>query len=135
MGRVVAIGGGELNTTHSINKYIVELTGKKNANFLFIGTASHDAEGYISAIRTEFESLGCVVRALCLTTTTYKDEEIDSILNQADIIYVGLDPGIATVIVLIVVRIGNTSSWMGCWNYIHIVFVHTIMKKDEKLLI
>lgn len=72
MGRVVAIGGGELDTTHGINKYIVELADKKNPNLLFIGTASHDAEGYISAIRTEFESLGCVVRALCLTTTTYK---------------------------------------------------------------
>ena len=89
MGRIVAIGGGELETTHSINKYIVELAGKKNANLLFIGTASHDAEGYISAIRAEFESLGCVVRALSLMTTTYKDEEIDGILNQADIIYVG----------------------------------------------
>ena len=89
MGRIVAIGGGELDTTHSINQYIVELAGKENANLLFIGTASHDAEGYISAIRAEFESLGCVVSALCLTTTTYTEKEIDDILNQADIIYVG----------------------------------------------
>ena len=89
MGRVVAIGGGELDTTHSINKYIVELAGKNNANLLFIGTASHDAEGYLSAIRTEFESLGCAVRALNLMTMIYKDEEIDDILDQADIIYVG----------------------------------------------
>ena len=44
MGRIVAIGGGELDTTHSINQYIVELAGKENANLLFIGTASHDAE-------------------------------------------------------------------------------------------
>lgn len=28
MGRVVAIGGGELDTTHGINKYIVELSPK-----------------------------------------------------------------------------------------------------------
>ena len=89
MGRVVAIGGGELDNTHGINKYIVELADKKKPNLLFIGTASYDAEGYISAIRTEFESLGCVVRALCLTMTAYNDEEIDGILNQADIIYVG----------------------------------------------
>lgn len=89
MGRIVAIGGGELDTTHNINKYIVELSGKKNPNFLFVGTASHDAEGYITAMRDEFEGLGCAVRALSLTTETYTDEEIDNMLDQADIIYVG----------------------------------------------
>lgn len=89
MGRIVAIGGGELDTTHSINEYIVKLAGKKNANFLFIGTASHDAEGYISAIQKEFDSLGCTISVLRLTTGNYTDVEIDSILNQADIIYVG----------------------------------------------
>lgn len=89
MGRIVAVGGGELDTTHSINEYIVKLAGKEKANLLFIGTASHDSEGYISAIQKEFESLGCTVSALSLTTETYTDEEINSILNQADIIYVG----------------------------------------------
>lgn len=89
MGRIVAIAGGELDTTHSINKYIVELAGKENARFVFIGTASHDAEGYVSGIQKEFESLGCIVSALRLTTETHTDEEINSILNQADIIYVG----------------------------------------------
>ena len=33
MGRIVAIGGGELDTTHRINKYIVKLAGKKNLTF------------------------------------------------------------------------------------------------------
>lgn len=89
MGRIVAIGGGELDTTHRINKYIVELAGKEKPNFLFIGTASHDAEGYIAVIRDEFRGLGCTVRALSLTTETYTDKEIDSILDQANIIYVG----------------------------------------------
>ncbi|MBQ8995977.1 MAG: peptidase E [Oscillospiraceae bacterium] len=89
MGRVVAIGGGELDTTHNINKYIVELTGKKRTNLLFIGTASHDAEDYISAIRKEFESLGCAVSSLSLTTKSYDDKEINSLLSEADIIYVG----------------------------------------------
>ena len=89
MGRIVAIGGGELNTTHSINKYIVDFAKKKNPQFLFIGTASHDAESYIACIRSEFESLGCVVNALCLTSENYTDEQINALLNQADIIYVG----------------------------------------------
>jgi len=89
MGRIVAIGGGELNTTHSINKYIIDLAKKKNPHFLFIGTASHDSESYIACIRSEFENLGCVVNALCLTSENYTDEQINSLLNQADIIYVG----------------------------------------------
>ena len=89
MGRIVAIGGGDLDSTHSINKYIVELAGRKNTTFLFIGTASQDAEGYISRIREEFESLGCAVRALRLTAETYTDQEINDLLDQADIIYVG----------------------------------------------
>jgi dipeptidase E len=89
MGRIVAVGGGELDTTHSINEYIVKLAGKEKSNLLFIGTASHDAEGYISAIQKEFENLGCAVSVLRLTSENYTDVEIDSILNQADIIYVG----------------------------------------------
>ncbi len=89
MGRIVAIGGGELDTTHRINRYIVELSGKKNPQFLFIGTASRDAESYIECIREEFEELGCVVNALCLISQCYTDEQINALLNQADIIYVG----------------------------------------------
>lgn len=89
MGRIVAIAGGEINSTHRINKYIVDLSKKKNAHFLFIGTASHDAKSYIDSIRSEFENLGCVVNALCLTTEIYTDEQINALLNQADIIYVG----------------------------------------------
>ena len=89
MGRIVAISGGDLKTTHKINQYIVELSGKENANLLFVGTASNDAEDYISRIHSEFESLGCTVKELSLTTKKYQDDEIDNMLNQADIIYVG----------------------------------------------
>lgn len=55
MGGIVAIAGGELETTHKINQYIVALTGKEEANLLFIGTASHDAEDYISAIHRKLK--------------------------------------------------------------------------------
>lgn len=89
MGRIVAIAGGDLETTHKINQYIVNLTGKEKANLLFIGTASHDAENYISSIHGEFGSLGCAVKDLSLTVKEYHDDEIDGLLNQADIIYVG----------------------------------------------
>ena len=89
MGRVVAIAGGNLETTRSINKYIIELTKKKNPKFLFIGTASCDAEEYISKIHDEFESLGCSVTELSLAAKRYSEHEIDDLLNLADIIYVG----------------------------------------------
>lgn len=89
MGRIVAIAGGDLETTHKINQHIVELAGKEKANLLFIGTASHDAENYISSINEEFGSLGCATKDLSLTAKTYHDDEIDGLLNQADIIYVG----------------------------------------------
>lgn len=78
-----------METTHKINQYIIALTGKEKANLLFIGTASHDAEDYISAIHSEFERLRCVVKELSLTSEKYTDDEIDNLLNQADIIYVG----------------------------------------------
>lgn len=65
-----------METTHKINQYIVTLTGKEEANLLFIGTASHDAEDYISAIHSEFESLRCVVKELSLTSEKYTDDEI-----------------------------------------------------------
>ena len=89
MGRIVAIAGGNLDSTHKINRYIVALAGKEKANLLFIGTASHDDEGYISAVHSEFECLGCVVKELSLTSDKYTDDEVDELLDQADIIYVG----------------------------------------------
>ena len=86
MGRIVAIAGGNLDSTHKINQYIVALAGKEKANLLFIGTASHDAEGYISAVHNEFGCLGCVVKELSLTSDKYTDDEVDELLDQADII-------------------------------------------------
>ena len=89
MGRIVAIAGGELETTHTINRYLVALAGKERANLLFVGTASHDDEAYIAAIHREFERFGCAVRELCLTTERNTEHEVDELLNQADILYVG----------------------------------------------
>ena len=89
MGRIVAIAGGDLKTTHKINQYIVALTKKENPYFLFIGTASCDAEEYISNIHDEFEPLGCRVKELNIATKRYSENEIDYLLNHADIIYVG----------------------------------------------
>ena len=44
MGRIVAIGGGDLQSNLPINRYIVEMDKKERHNLLFVGTASKDAE-------------------------------------------------------------------------------------------
>lgn len=89
MGRIVAIAGGDLQSTLPINKYIVNMDKKDIHNLLFIGTASGDAEGYIDNIRVTFEQLNCSVKALRLSIKEYTQKEIDELLEWADIIYVG----------------------------------------------
>ena len=46
MGRVVAISGGNLQTTERLNMYALKLSGKESPNVLFIGTASMDSDEY-----------------------------------------------------------------------------------------
>ncbi len=91
MGKIVAIGGGELRLgeTYSLDKYIVELSKKKNPKLLFIPTASQDAPGYITLIENYFGNLGCNVDKLCLISNIYTDTEIKNMILNADIIYVG----------------------------------------------
>lgn len=89
MGRVVAISGGDLNSTKPLNLHAIKLSGKTDPHVLFVGTASGDADGYIASIEKEYESLGCQVKSLCLVTKLYRHEDIDNLLSWADIIYVG----------------------------------------------
>ena len=46
MGRVVAISGGNLQTTERLNMYALKLSGKESPKVLFIGTASMDSDEY-----------------------------------------------------------------------------------------
>ena len=87
MGRVVAIAGGDLLSTRKLNVHAITLSNKTTPNVLLIGTASHDAEGYIDAITKEYNQLNCEVKSLCLVSGDQKD--IDALLSWADIIYVG----------------------------------------------
>ena len=89
MGRIVAIAGGDLLSTRPLNIHAIKLSNKTNPNVLFIGTASHDAKGYIEVITKEYIFLGCAVKSLCLVTDAYSEHEMDTILSWADIIYVG----------------------------------------------
>ena len=89
MGRIVAIAGGDLTSTEKLNMHTIKLSNKTNPNVLFIGTASGDAKDYIEEIKTAFHLLGCEVKALCLCSDDPDNNETDSLLSWADIIYVG----------------------------------------------
>ena len=89
MGRIVALSGGDLGSTRPLNLHAIKLSGKKNPNLLFVGTASGDAGGYIASIEKEYEKLGCQVKSLCLVTKSYGSADIDDLLSWADMIYVG----------------------------------------------
>lgn len=109
MGRIVAIAGGDLVSTRQINTYAIRLSNKRNANVLFVGTASHDAKGYIESIAEEYTFLGCNIKNLCLVTDVCSDDETDGLLSWADVIYVGG---------------GDTVFMMQTWRKFHL---------DEKL--
>jgi len=91
MGKIIAIGGGELRKgeTEAIDKYIVNLAGNENPKLLFIPTASYDAQGYIELVENKFRELGCYVDSLCLITKSYNEEQIREKVLSSDIIYVG----------------------------------------------
>ena len=91
MGRIVAIGGGEIKDgeTLNIDKFIVSLSGKERPSLLFIPTASHDAEGYIETVKKVYGELGCDVKILCLTKENIEEDDIRDTILKSDIIYVG----------------------------------------------
>lgn len=100
---IIAIGGGEVsqNQTYEIDKFIVESSRKEKPNFLFIPTASKDAEPYIKTINTLYQTLGCQTDTLYLSNVKVKKEEVTQKIESADIIYVGG---------------GNTAYMMEVWK-------------------
>jgi len=90
MAIFVLIGGGEIGTkeTFKIDQSIVMLTNKKNPNFLFIPTASNEAEGYINVVKSIYaEILSCNFDWLSLENGMIETELKK--IKWADIIYVG----------------------------------------------
>lgn len=100
---IIAIGGGEVsqNQTYDIDKFIVESSKKENPHFLFIPTASKDADAYIETISNLYESLGCKTDTLYLSNAKVNKEEVNQKIENVDIIYVGG---------------GNTAYMMQVWR-------------------
>jgi dipeptidase E len=92
MGRIIAIGGGEISEleTLPIDRYIVQQIDKKKPIALFIPTASVEPSGYIDSFNKVYgEILGCKTYTLYLLNRDPSEKEIQEKILSADIIYVG----------------------------------------------
>ena len=92
MGRIVAIGGGEIskNETEKIDREIIKISNKINPNVLFIPTASFDYKDYCKRFINLYQyKLGANVKTLCISNNNITEAEIIKIFEWADIIYVG----------------------------------------------
>ena len=99
--QIIAIGGGGFgrNSNHNkIEKYILKQSDKVKPNILFIPTASAEDKSYIVNYYSCFSKLKCSPSHL---TFFQRTPRLDSIINRADIIYVGG---------------GNTKSMLAVWR-------------------
>ena len=100
-GHIIAIGGGGFgrNPNHrKIEKYILELTGKEKPNVVFFPTASAENQAYIIQFYKCFTKISCEPSHV---TFFQRTPRLDSIINKADVIYVGG---------------GNTKSMLAVWQ-------------------
>lgn len=100
-GHIIAIGGGGFgrNPNHNkVEQYIINQSGKENPNILFIPTASAEDKSYIVNFYECFSRLRCIPSHL---TFFQRTPRLDSLINKADIVYVGG---------------GNTKSMLAVWR-------------------
>ncbi|MBQ8407107.1 MAG: peptidase E [Clostridia bacterium] len=96
MGKIIAIGGGELKerTTLKIDEYIAALVkeraGEARANALFIPTASHDFMPSYNTFHKVYTGIFNIKTDVALTVFKEVDlEKMKSKFLKADVIYVG----------------------------------------------
>jgi dipeptidase E len=89
---IIAIGGGSLKKKHTlaIDRYIVDLTGRKQPRALFIPTASNDLPEYCEAFDRIYGGIfGCKTSHLLLYRRKKDRKDAASRIKAADLIYVG----------------------------------------------
>ena len=99
--QIISIGGGGFgrNPKHNlIEKYLLDQSCKEKPNIVFIPTASAEDKSYIVNYYSCFSKLDCSPSHITLFQRTPR---LDSIINQADIIYIGG---------------GNTKSMLAVWR-------------------
>ena len=96
MGKIVAIGGGELRerTTLKIDEYIASLAkahaGENRPNALFIPTASHDYMPYYNTFHKVYTGVFNIKTDVALSVFKEIDmEKMKAKFEKADVIYVG----------------------------------------------
>ena len=92
MGKIVAIGGGELRNskTSAIDREVIRLTGKPQPRALFIPTASSDSVDYWTAFQSVYgEDLGCETSVVNLLDDHPPLKQIEESILSSDLIYVG----------------------------------------------
>ena len=92
MGKIVAIGGGDLRTlqTLDIDREIIDLSGKERPKALFIPTASSDSVEYWEAFdRAYGGELGCDTDVLYMLGKRPLQARLEEAIRSADVIYVG----------------------------------------------
>ena len=101
MRQIIALGGGVSMEPDNplLDRYILAQSGKTNPKICFIGTASGDAENYISRFYQFFEQEKCQPSHLSLFHPPTRD--LEGFLLEKDIIYVGG---------------GNTKNLLALWR-------------------
>ena len=92
MGKIVAIGGGDLSVlaTEPIDRAIIELSGKRSPHALFIPTASSDSVEYWETFDQAYRvAYGCDTDVLYLLGTAPDPSDVARKIERADLIYVG----------------------------------------------
>ena len=90
--KIIPIGGGllRLGETISIDKFVIQESGKKHPKILFVPTASKDLPAYSTAFRRVYEKLGGQVKILRLLGKRKLSQiSLEKLTTSADIIYVG----------------------------------------------
>ncbi len=99
--QIISIGGGGFgrNPNHNkIEQYILKQVKKSKPNILFIPTASGEDKNYIINFYSCFSKLDCNPDHI---TFFQRTPRLDSLINKADIVYVGG---------------GNTKSMLAVWR-------------------
>ena len=104
MGKIVTIGGGDLERNILIHKRIIELTKKINPKALYIPTASGENENNINKFKKVYgEKLKCQTDILYLLKVKPSRRQLSEKILSADLIYVGG---------------GNTLMMMKRWRFL-----------------
>ncbi len=104
MGKIVAIGGGELLDNMAIHREILSLTGVRKSRVLYIPTASYDDASRFHQFKKAYETLpGCVTDVLYLLEGRPGRREMEKKILGSQAVYVGG---------------GNTLKMMRRWRFL-----------------